>query len=282
MISAPAGYTVRTMSRADLERTLDWAAAEGWNPGLHDATPFHLTDPRGFLVGLLDDEPVASISVVRYPGGIGFLGLYIVTPDLRGLGFGRHLWRVGLAYLEGCTVGLDGVVEQQANYRRSWFAHAGSSYRFGGVLEGRDDPGLLDARSLPFDRLLDLDEAMFFAPRPAFLSAWLAMPESTSLALVEDGALKGMATLRRCRRGHKVGPLYAPDRASAERLLLALAARIPGQELFLDVPGPNDEGIAMAEALGLTVCFETARMYKGPPPELPLSRTYGLTTFELG
>jgi hypothetical protein len=28
--------------------------------------------------------------------------------------------------------------------------------------------------------------------------------------------------------------------------------------------------------------FETARMYKGPPPDEPLSRIFGVTTFELG
>jgi hypothetical protein len=28
--------------------------------------------------------------------------------------------------------------------------------------------------------------------------------------------------------------------------------------------------------------FETARMYKGPAPELPIDRIFGLTTFELG
>jgi hypothetical protein len=28
--------------------------------------------------------------------------------------------------------------------------------------------------------------------------------------------------------------------------------------------------------------FETARMYTGPAPDLPLSRLYGVTSFELG
>jgi GNAT superfamily N-acetyltransferase len=276
------GYTIRTMSRAELQLTLDWAAAEGWNPGLHDATPFHITDPTGFLVGLLDGEPASVISVVRYPGNFGFLGCHIVSPELRGLGFGRALWQAGLAYLEGCTVGFDGVVEQQANYRRSWFVHAWPNYRFGGTVEGQHDPGLVDAATLPFDLVLALDRARFPAPRPAFLAAWLAMPESRSLAVVEDGRLRGLGTLRRCRHGHKLGPLYAADRAVAERLVRGLAATAPGEELFLDVPGPNAQAMAMAEELGLTVRFETARMYKGPAPAEPLSGTYGITTFELG
>ena len=276
------GYRIRTMSRAEVALTLDWAAAEGWNPGLHDATPFHVADPAGFLIGLLDGEPAATISVVRYPGDLAFLGCYIVSPELRGLGFGRRIWQAGLAQLEGCVVGLDGVVAQQANYRRSGFVHAWPNFRFGGKVDGRADLALLDARLVPFDHLLELDLAMFQARRPGFLAAWLAMPDSTSLALVEDGSLRGLATLRRCRHGHKIGPLYAPSRAAAERLLLALAATVPGEELFLDVPDPNAPAMAMAESLGLTVRFETARMYKGSAPALPLDRIYGITTFELG
>lgn len=275
-------YVIRRMSRAELELALDWAAAEGWNPGLHDATPFHVADPCGFLVGLLDGEPIASISVVRYPGGFGFLGFYIVAPERRGLGFGRRLWQAGLAYLEGCTVGLDGVVAQQANYRRSWFVHAWANRRYGGVLAGRSDPALIDARTLPIDAVMDLDRAMFPAERPAFLAAWLGLPDSRSLALVEEGALKALGVLRRCRHGCKVGPLYAPDRAAAERVLLGLAEAAGGEELFLDVPEPNAEAVAMAESLGLAVRFETARMYKGPAPATPLSRIFGITTFELG
>jgi hypothetical protein len=32
-------------------------------------------------MGYLGDEPIASISVVRYSSAFGFLGLYIVRPD---------------------------------------------------------------------------------------------------------------------------------------------------------------------------------------------------------
>ena len=38
----------------------------------------------------------------------------------------------------------------------------------------------------------------------------------------------------------------------------------------------------LVQELGLTQCFETARMYKGPAPRLPLERIFGITTFELG
>ena len=58
--------------------------------------------------------------------------------------------------------------------------------------------------------------------------------------------------------------------------------RIRGGEVFLDVPEPNRDAVALAKARGLAPVFETARMYRGVAPALPLSRIYGITTFELG
>jgi hypothetical protein len=44
-----ASYTIRAMVRADHDRAIDWAAGEGWNPGIDDAGCFLATDPGGFL-----------------------------------------------------------------------------------------------------------------------------------------------------------------------------------------------------------------------------------------
>ena len=35
----------------DIAIAIDWAAAEGWNPGLADAACFAVVDAEGFLVG---------------------------------------------------------------------------------------------------------------------------------------------------------------------------------------------------------------------------------------
>ena len=42
-------FIVKTMSRADLDLALEWAAQEGWNPGWHGADAFYATDPNGFF-----------------------------------------------------------------------------------------------------------------------------------------------------------------------------------------------------------------------------------------
>lgn len=55
-------FTIKTMTKKEVELMIDWAAAEGWNPGLNDAECYFAADPEGFLVGFLDDEPIVTIS----------------------------------------------------------------------------------------------------------------------------------------------------------------------------------------------------------------------------
>jgi hypothetical protein len=44
-----AEYPVRRMRCEDMDPEIEWAAVEGWNPGLDDAGPFFDTDSQGFF-----------------------------------------------------------------------------------------------------------------------------------------------------------------------------------------------------------------------------------------
>src|ERR1700732_1017107 len=94
--------------------------------------------------------------------------------------------------------------------------------------------------------------------------------------------IAGWGVIRPCRRGCKIGPLVADDRATAEVVLSALLASVGGGEIFLDVPSLNRDAVALAQDLGLAPVFETARMYTGAIAPLRLERVFGITTFELG
>jgi len=59
-------YRIRAMDRKEVDIAIEWAALEGWNPGFNDAECFYTADPNGFLIGLLGDEPIATISVIKY------------------------------------------------------------------------------------------------------------------------------------------------------------------------------------------------------------------------
>src|SRR5947209_18605301 len=126
-------FHIRPMTRDEVALAVDWAAQEGWNPGLADAACFAAVDPAGFLVGEHQGTPAATISVVNYDDAFAFLGFYIVRPDLRGRGFGLRLWQAGIAHAGARTIGLDGVVAQQGNYLKSGFALTCNNVRYGGV-----------------------------------------------------------------------------------------------------------------------------------------------------
>ena len=72
--------TVRQMSLAELELIIGWAADEGWNPGLEDASAFYAADPDGFFLKEVDGQAVAAVSVVNHSDDFAFLGLYLCRP----------------------------------------------------------------------------------------------------------------------------------------------------------------------------------------------------------
>jgi GNAT superfamily N-acetyltransferase len=276
--------TIRTMRTDEIALAVNWAAAEGWNPGLADDACFATVDPKGFLVGELDGVPAATISCVNYDAKFSFLGFYIVRENWRGCGYGLRIWNAAIAHAGSRVIGLDGVVAQQDNYKKSGFQLAYANIRCGGTVAapGMPQAGIVSLNEVPFAMLEAYDATVFPAPRPAFLRAWISAPGHVGCALMRNGALAGWGVIRPCRQDRKIGPLVADDRATAETVLSALLARAGGDEIFLDVPAVNRDAVALAQDLGLAPVFETARMYTGAIPPLRLERVFGVTTFELG
>lgn len=277
--------TVRNMNQTELEQVLGWAADEGWNPGSHDADAFFAGDPQGFFLAEAEGEAIGALSAVRYGADFGFLGLYIVKPEWRGQGHGMRLWQTGMAHLAGRCVGLDGVVERQDDYRRSGFNYAYRTvrYRCHGLGPGGAAGNVVDVLTLPEAALLDYDRALFPAPRQAFLARWLRQPEAGALAVVGNNGLQGYGMIRKTRDGWRLGPWFADSPEYAECLLQALRQRAPsGDAVLVDIPEPNTVAMAMAAQQNMEPVFESARMYAGAAPQLPLQRIYGVTSLELG
>lgn len=278
-------HHIQRMSRADLGLALQWADEEGWNPGRQDADIFHPIDVRGHFMARVDDEPVASVSGLRYSVSYGFLGLYIVRPSWRGRGLGLAVWNAALDHLKGCVVGLDGVVEQQSNYRRSGFdlAWHNRRYQATGRSPGPRNSHIVKLSGLPFSVLAAYDRAFHPEPRPVFLQAWIQQRHGMALGWLQDGRLRGYGVVRACTRGHKIGPLCADTPAIADALLDALLGCVILREpVWLDVPEPNRDAVALAERHGMVPGFPTARMYRGPAPHIDLARQYALTALEVG
>ena len=283
-LSTSPPVTVRTMSREELAIAVDWAAKEGWNPGLHDAETFFSADPGGFFLLEVDGTVVGTVSVVRYGEEFAFGGLYIIRPDLRGRGVGFSLQReFTLPFAGDRNLGIDGVFEMQPRYARAGFRFSHRNLRFEGRGGGIQSNSVVPLPDVPIAAILAYDHPFFPGPRETFLRGFLAQPNALGCACTGPGGeVTGYGLIRPCRVGFKVGPLFADTPAIARDLFSSLLAAVPGEPVFLDVPEPNRSALALAEQHGMVPVFGTARMYSRWVPDLPLDRIYGITTFELG
>jgi GNAT superfamily N-acetyltransferase len=267
--------TIRRLTLGEIRTLLDWAAAEGWNPGLDDALPFQAADPQGFLGAFVDQQMVAGISAVAYDGHFGFIGLYICHPDWRGQGHGKAVWDAAIAYLGDRTVGLDGVPKQQANYAKMGFVAAYETIRMSGTLPG----GRPGGQALTQDDLEDirsLDRQCFPSSRDAFLQLWLAPPRNV-VVRSQGGVITGYAVTRTCGDGSKIGPLFALTMDAAMDMLATRSGIV-----HIDVPAAQTEWLAELSRAGFVEGFATRRMYRGTAPALRMDAIYGISSLELG
>ncbi len=274
----------RNATQDELAVMLDWAAQEGWNPGLQDAEAFWQADPEGFFVATVEGQLAAAISVVNHTDAFAFLGLYIAHPAFRGQGIGLGLWQHALGHAGARVVGLDGVPDQQANYAASGFELVNATTRFSGPVAAAAAEAVRLAEPGEVEALIDMEAMASGVRKPTYLRAWFAPADSRKTWVVRSEAgIAGFCTARRCREGVKIGPLCAGTTEVAATLLSHVAAAMGGP-VTLDVPDTAAPMKAMCQALGLTPGFATARMYRGTPvPEghLP-GGFFAVSTLELG
>lgn len=286
----PESLVISNLEKKEMKILLDWAAAEGWNPGLYDAECFFAADTQGFFLAELAGEPVGCISAVAYGLEFGFLGFYIVRPDQRGKGIGMCLWQAALDYLGSRTVGLDGVVAQQENYRKSGFILAYRNVRY--VLDQARDfsksfGGVPSARvtalsDISFHEVQAYDRILFSQDRSDFLRLWISRPGTVSRGIQAQGVLRGYGVMRPCRDGYKIGPLFASGLADASVLLDELLREVDHGPVYLDIPELNRAAQELVRLRQFKPVFETARMYRGNQPAIPVEQVFGVSSFELG
>lgn len=277
------GLKIRKMNREEAEFAIDMAAAEGWNPGIHDGELFYEADPEGFFIAELEGEPAACASAVAYDNNFGFFGLFVVKPEFRRKNIGMKLTEKCLEHLGNRNIGLDGVVENEKKYQEVMnFKSSYSNLRFEGRGGGEIPDGLVEISGVSFKKLIEYDRRMFPASRPGFLRKWISQPDSYAFASLEAVDLKGYGVIRKCRTGYKIGPLFANDKITAEKIFRALRASVPEETIYFDVPEPNEKAMEIAKKYQMSVMFRTIRMYSREEPDIELDKVYGVTSFELG
>jgi len=278
----------RKLEINEVKTLVDWAAREGWNPGLHDAEVFYTTDPDGFYGFFKENELIAGGSIVSYNREFGFMGFFIVKPEYRTQGIGRKLWYLRRDTLlgrinPGASIGMDGVVAMQNFYKKGGFEIAFRDERYEKTGMAFDiHPNISPVFEDDLPAVLAYDKQCFGFDRPQFIIPWMKLPGSKTFKYMESGTLKGFAVIRKVNPGYKVCPMFADDGAVAEELYKACLNAVSGELLYLDIPVINPPAVELVKKYNATYIFECARMYYGKPPSVEIAKIFGITTFELG
>ncbi len=290
-----ANVTFRPMEEAEVHQLVDWATAEGWDPGKHDADCFWQADPHGFLAMEIDGVLAGGGDIVRHNPKFGFMGLFIVKPEFRGKGFGRQLWFKRRDTLRARldadgTIGLDAVTNMIPFYAAGGFQPDTRHLRYQSGENSSVAPAnvkaaageLVPITQVDFADVHDMDERCFPGTREAFLQPWLNQPGAHSLAFVNNSQLQGYGVMRPCQVGWKLGPLHCNSPEVAAAMLPHFVSLAGEGPVFIDAPENNPAATALCEQLGMNVVFECTRMYFGPTPRMDDAAIYGNTTLELG
>lgn len=260
-----------------------WAAAEGWNPGLHDIECHYAVDPDGWFAAEYDGSVIGIVQFSNYDENYSFGGFLAVRPEFRNRGAGDMLLKAGLLHTGKRVCGADGVFEMQETYARKYgFLFAYRNIRFEGEVRGVLNHDFLKAEKIPFEKILEYDTRHFFTQRRTFLEKWINQKESTCLVSLKEDCITGYGMIRRCVAGHKIGPLFADTKEIAEELFLALCGYTGSGPVYLDAPECNESAVLIAKKYNMKEVFGTARMYTVKIPKLPLENIYGVTSFEMG
>src|SRR5690606_34514439 len=234
----PDGFTISPMRDEEVAQLFDWAADEGWNPGVADLRIARQSDRDAFIALR---EPGGALagggSIFSYDGRFGFMGLFIMRADLRNKGIGAVLWhwrrdRLRERLAPGTAIGMDGVYDMVPFYERGGFRPAYRHLRVAGMAaHAAMDPVVVFLDKADLEEITLYDRPFFPVPRTRFLQQWSGQPGAHLAALHENGVLAGYGVARPCRVGFKIGPLFAARAEIAQRLLSTLMAKIAGHQV---------------------------------------------------
>ena len=239
--------TLERLTTADVAAAAALSRAIGWNQTEADWSRLVATAGSEVFAARSSDGVVGTASLVRYGATLGWLGMVIVHPDLRGRGLGGALVDHVLDVWDaapGAVLGLDATEYGAPLYERRGFTTVATIDRWLGPATSVADAsppltrprdvsvrlaGAADGRSI-----IDLDQRHALVDRSALLhqliAESLAGPERARAAAgrvfvaERAGALIGYTAVRPGRERPHIGPVVAVDDAAADALLSATSA----------------------------------------------------------
>jgi len=288
-VNAPIsdGVALRAMTSADLPAAHALTDELRWP---HRRTDWEQALRHGQgLVAERDGRVVGTGLHFRWGPRHATLGLVVVTAACQGRRIGHRLMGALLEDLGDRTVLLHATAEGRGLYERLGFVRVGEIRQHQGVALPAPlialDAGwrLRPGTEADLPALVALDSVARGMPREALIEELLRDAEATVVLTHLDNPA-GFAMLRRFGRGHKIGPVVAPDTEGAKALIAHLSGLNVGRFTRIDIDFAS--GLAeWVESLGLLRVEAPTVMVRGRPlasPEARGPRLYAIVSQALG
>lgn len=255
---------IRRLGPADLKDCMALAVGRGWSPEkskwallLEVAEAFGVDAPDGGLAG--------SVVLARYGQYHASAGMMLVAARFGRRGLGHALMSRLLAEAGTATVTLFATDAGKPLYEKLGFRAIRWSVAFVGTFrperQNRGTAVTRPATETDMAAIFAVDKAAFGADRSHIVGRLPALAER--LRVLETSAgIAGYAAAWRNERTGVIGPVVAPDRASARLLVADLAAEVRGP-LRLDLDPGDPELPGWADTRGLSPVSRTAVMVYG-------------------
>jgi GNAT superfamily N-acetyltransferase len=265
----------------DLASDRDWSREEG---------AWRLLFDIGDVVGIVepDGSVVGTAAVARVPPSAA-LSMVLVAERRERRGLGGALVRAALERAGNGRMYLFATEYGRPLYERLGFEITGSVTTHAGRWHrGPDDAarpardansGSRPARDDDWDAIAALDAAVVGVDRRNVIERLDAF--ASEVRVVErDGRIVGYGARWSRAESVQIGPIIAPDLATARILIADLA--VPDAPLRLDVNGPHRQLMTWVQSHGLAPYPPSARMDYGPPPPRDETRLFAAFMQPLG
>ncbi|WP_207101295.1 GNAT family N-acetyltransferase [Paracoccus shandongensis] len=255
---------------AHLPQALRLSRQAGWP---HRQQDWALTLSVSQGVVALDGDRVVGTALCSPFGPVATLNMIIVDEAMRGRGLGRTLMDAIIALAGDREMRLVATTDGLPLYEKLGFHATGQIVQHQGIATAAaPDLPVTTGTSADIDRLAPTDRAASGMDRAPLLRAIAAEGE----VLICN---TGFALLRDFGRGRVVGPITAPDTATARAMLTDAARRCEGTFLRADLRA--GQGLEpLAARLGLAPVGGGTAMVRNP--QTPDPTTFALISQALG
>lgn len=272
-------FNFRAAVPEDLPRAAALSACIGWNQVQADWAFFLEHGAVRVLEDGAQDAFAASAALLPFGPDLAWISMVLVRPDQRRRGLARALLRWAMDARPGLVLALDATPAGRQVYGPLGFADVFGFTRW--LLPAALQTGSIAVRPMQapdWPAVLAQDLAAFGAPRAALLRSFAG--RLPGAAWVAPG---GFVLARDGLRTPQIGPLVAPDAATALALLAAARNALDGP-VVLDVPDDATGFVAGLLAAGGISQRPFTRMALGalPPPGMQAGENFVLAGPEFG